>query len=331
MQFIKWVVINKSSNQWNSTYFSIVCDPDLGDGNDDYIGCDTSKKLGYCYNADNNDPQYGANPPAVGIILHKSPRGLTSFNFFTNTGSSPPPCESDPNGEPVPAYLMMKGFKKDSSNFMNPLTTPPVPTKFVYTGDPETYWSWIESKGCIQNCGGNTGYYVSVNPSGDRRFILSSGAENFTVNPNDTVILYASQLIARGSSNLNSVTKLKQYANTAWSVYNANFTVGILKTSEIIPSEYSLEQNYPNPFNSVTSIKFKVTSGFLPRTRDGNDKIVLKVFDLTGKDVAVLVNEELQAGTYEVRFDSGNLPSGIYFYRMEARKFTETKKIIILK
>jgi hypothetical protein len=60
-------------------------------------------------------------------------------------------------------------------------------------------------------------------------------------------------------------------------------------------------------------------------------RVKVSVYDVSGKEVAVLVNEYLQAGTYEVRFDSGNLPSGIYFYRMEAGKFTETKKLIILK
>ncbi|MCI0473576.1 MAG: hypothetical protein L0Y76_08345, partial [Ignavibacteria bacterium] len=113
IQFMKWNIINKSNNRWDSVYFSIVCDPDLGGASDDYIGCDTSKKLGFCYNADDNDTQYGANPPASGMIFHKSPLGLTSFSYFGNTGSSPPPCETDPNGEPIPAYNMMQGLKKD--------------------------------------------------------------------------------------------------------------------------------------------------------------------------------------------------------------------------
>ena len=104
MQFIKWAIINKSTNPWNSTYISIVSDPDLGNGLDDYIGCYTIFNLGYCYNSTNNDQMYGANPPAVGTIFHKAPKGFTSFNFFTDNSSSPPPCESDPHANPLGAY-----------------------------------------------------------------------------------------------------------------------------------------------------------------------------------------------------------------------------------
>jgi hypothetical protein len=60
-------------------------------------------------------------------------------------------------------------------------------------------------------------------------------------------------------------------------------------------------------------------------------QVVMKVYDVTGKEVVALVNEKLQAGTYEVRFESGDLPSGIYFYQMTADKFTESKKLILIK
>ena len=327
VQFTKWSIINKGTQRWDSVYFSLVCDPDLGDANDDYIGCDTLWKLGFCYNADNMDgngspPSYGAAPPAVGMIFHKSPKGLTSFNFFTNTASAPPPCESDPNGEPIPAYNMMQGLKKDRSNFMNPLTNPPSPTKFVYTGDPETNYGWTESKGSIQNCGGNTGTYISVNPAGDRRFIISSGANNYSVNANDTVTIIASQLIARGTSNKNSVTKLKYLASVAWSVYNSGFSVGIQKISTSIPSEYSLSQNCPNPFNPATKIKFAIIS---------SSNVKITVYDLTGKEVQTLVNERLQAGTYETTFECSALTSGVYFYRLQVEGFTETRKMMLIK
>jgi 5-hydroxyisourate hydrolase-like protein (transthyretin family) len=59
--------------------------------------------------------------------------------------------------------------------------------------------------------------------------------------------------------------------------------------------------------------------------------VKVSVYDISGREVAVLVNEELKVGVYEVRFDAGDLPNGVYFYRMEADKFTETKKLILLK
>jgi Secretion system C-terminal sorting domain len=240
VQFIKWRIINKGSNNWDSTFIGVVTDPDLGDATDDYIGCDTTLKLGYCYNSDNMDsngapPTYGAAPPAVGIDYFRGAvkknsggqndtLGLTSFTFFTDTGASPPPCESDPNGEPIPAYNMLQGLKKDRTPYMDITKTPPKRTKFCYYGDPETQVGWTESKGSMHNCGGDTiGTIVPTNPGGDRRFIQSSGRVDFRVSPNDTQTIIVAQLIARGSNNLNSVTKLKALSVTAQLIYDSGF------------------------------------------------------------------------------------------------------------
>ena len=192
LQFINWVVINKGDSAWRRTYMGVIVDPDLGEANDDYIGCDTSQYLGFCYNGDDNDPIYGAAPPAFGMDYFKSPYdringrylGLTSFTFFTNNGNSPPPCETDPNGTPYPAYLNLTGVKNDSSIFMDPTQTPFKKTKFCYPGDPESNTGWTEFKGSLQNCGRDTtGTPLLTNPVGDRRFIFSSGSDNFVVSP----------------------------------------------------------------------------------------------------------------------------------------------------
>jgi len=322
IQFMKWSIINKSTSSWNSTYLSIASDIDIGDGDDDYIGCDTTLKLGYCYNADNNDAVYGVAPPAYGMIFHKSPKGFTSFTRFISPMAAPSPCEADPNGEPHGAYLMMKGYKKDSSNIMNPIFTPPIPTKYAYSGDPETNTGWTMYKGFVNNCGGDTGVIYPVCAPFDQRSVMSSGAENFTVNPNDTVTIVASQLIARGTSNKNSVTQLKNLANTAWLVYNGGFNVGVMPISSVIPTSFSLYQNYPNPFNPVTKIRYE-----LPRA--GVVKLV--VFDALGREVQTLVNEKQSAGTYETTFNGSQLPSGVYFYRLTAKGYIETKKLLLIR
>lgn len=243
LQFVNWVVINRGANKWDSTFTGVVVDPDLGDANDDYIGCDVTRNLAFCYNSDNNDgtgapPTYGTAPPAFGMDYFKSPiykdpaspnfgdtLGLTSFVFFTNTGSSPPPCESDPNGEPVPAYHMLQGLKKDRSPFLDPTVTPPAITKFCYPGDPESGTGWTEYKGSVQNCNGITGTTVTVNPPGDRRFIFNSGALDFVVNPGDTQNIIVAKMVQRGSDNKNSVSLLKRMSNTAQIIYDNNFNV----------------------------------------------------------------------------------------------------------
>jgi len=98
--------------------------------------------------------------------------------------------------------------------------------------------------------------------------------------------------------------------------------VFIRKFTGEVPSGFELEQNYPNPFNAVTNVKFQVPSLKF---------IKLVVFDLLGREVKTLVNEVLQPGTYNVSFDAGDLPSGIYFYQMRTNDFSETKKLILLK
>ncbi len=97
--------------------------------------------------------------------------------------------------------------------------------------------------------------------------------------------------------------------------------VGIQPISNVA-TEFSLSQNYPNPFNPNTVISFQLAV---------NTFASLKVYDLLGREVAKLVNEKLQPGTYEVNFDGTNYPSGVYFYTIEAGNFKESKKMILIK
>jgi len=99
-------------------------------------------------------------------------------------------------------------------------------------------------------------------------------------------------------------------------------TINVKQISTTIPDNFSLEQNYPNPFNPSTIIRFQ--------TR-GSKLTTFKVFDILGKEIAVLVNEILQPGTYEVIFDGSKLTSGVYFYRLQSEGYTETKRMIMLK
>jgi hypothetical protein len=87
---------------------------------------------------------------------------------------------------------------------------------------------------------------------------------------------------------------------------------------------FILNQNYPNPFNPVTKISYVIPNGAKGVT-------TLKVYNLLGKEVATLVNETKASGIYEVEFNAENLPSGIYFYKLTAGKFSETKKMMLLK
>jgi len=119
--------------------------------------------------------------------------------------------------------------------------------------------------------------------------------------------------------------------NTGWTVgyggkilKTTNGGVTFVEESEIdeIPTDYSLSQNYPNPFNPTTKIRYTV-----PQISN----VVIKAFDILGNEIEILVNEEKQTGTYEITWSAEGLPSGVYFYRIQAGSFVDTKKMILLK
>ncbi len=326
MMFFKWVVINKSVNAWDSTIFSVVSDPDLGFSNDDYIGCDTSRSLAYCYNADNDDPIYGINPPATGTMFLNcsgSNAVLTSSVYFSNVSSPGASCEHDPNGEPLQAYYLMQGIKKDRTPWVIPNTNPPRITKFCYTGDPETNTGWTEYGGRIENCGGLlTGNHVIPCPPGDRRNLMNYRPSVAKINPGDSQVIMTAQLVARGTNHKNSVTVLKQLSDVAKNLCQNGFVIGINPISNEVPNTFNLYQNYPNPFNPVTKIKFA-----LPKS--GN--VIVKIYDVIGREVTTLVNEKLNAGIYSVDWNGANSPSGVYFYKLQSGEYTDTRKMVLVK
>ena len=112
-------------------------------------------------------------------------------------------------------------------------------------------------------------------------------------------------------------------ASTSTAIHRSKSIVtGIKEKLVSIPEKYILRQNYPNPFNPSTVISFQLTAF---------SKVILKVYDVLGREVATLVNGEKPAGSYKVNFDTSKLASGVYFYRLTAGDFTQTKKMILLK
>ncbi|HEY5533691.1 MAG TPA: DUF1028 domain-containing protein [Ignavibacteria bacterium] len=105
-------------------------------------------------------------------------------------------------------------------------------------------------------------------------------------------------------------------------LYNNWLITNIRNVESEVPKSAMLYQNYPNPFNPSTNIKFSLIN---------NAYVTLKVYNSLGKDVSVIVNETLKSGTYEVTFFADNLPSGVYYYRLDAGECKDTKRMVILK
>ncbi len=125
--------------------------------------------------------------------------------------------------------------------------------------------------------------------------------------------------IDKNISNQNYSYRLKQMDLNGQFHYSPVINVD---ASSVI-TKFSLNQNYPNPFNPSTKISYSIPVN--------NQKVVLKVYDATGREVATLVNKIEQSGNYEVQFNGNNFASGVYFYRLSAGKFTMTKKMLMIK
>lgn len=113
-------------------------------------------------------------------------------------------------------------------------------------------------------------------------------------------------------------------SNVNYNLFSVSFPstiVNINKLSEII-SDYKLHHNYPNPFNPNTKIRFDISK---------LSSVKLIVYNILGEEITTLVNEKLNAGSYTVNWDGSGYPSGVYFYKLIAGDFTDTKKMLLVR
>jgi len=121
---------------------------------------------------------------------------------------------------------------------------------------------------------------------------------------------------------LSDIASSKLYYRLKQIDFNGSFEYSDIVEVEIAPSVFLLAQNYPNPFNPTTTIKYQLPV---------SSNVTLKIYDVLGNEVATLLNEEKEAGTYEVMFEASNYSSGVYIYRLQAGFFVETKKMVLLR
>ncbi len=155
----------------------------------------------------------------------------------------------------------------------------------------------------------------------------------YTSNDGDTWIV---QYTAPSNSGYNHITKGRNGTTRLWaaridggiSVFNG--PVGTKAVNNIIPEKYILYQNYPNPFNPATKIKFAIPlSRGVSAGRGVFTKLI--IYDILGREITTLVNQELKPGTYEIEWDGSNYPSGVYFYILITKDYSETKKMVLVK
>jgi photosystem II stability/assembly factor-like uncharacterized protein len=323
--FQQYTIINKSSSVWNDFYIGWYSDDDLGDAQDDLVGVDSALGMAYTYNSSNYDQVYGAAPPAVGVVALRGPLLFTGNNSDTavfckyrervrlpryrevkfNVMRWLAKAEFTTWREPShfrEAYNVLKGLLINGQQFYHPSG---YPTTFSHTGDPVTGTGWL------------------LTGPADHRLMISVGPLN--MNPGDTQTVVIAQVIARGSSNLNSITLLRETALEAINYYNScydPFPIAIEPSSSEMPQHFALYQNFPNPFNAVTAIKYQV-----PKTA----LVSLKIYDVLGSEVQEIKNEIHKPGFYKVDWDGTNFSSGVYFCVMSAGEYSQTIKILLLK
>lgn len=318
--FVRYKIINKSAKTWDSTYIGLINDADLGDPNDDAIGCDSTKNIGYTYNFDNSDVEYGVAPPAIGCKVLQGPVVYTGLNSDTaflpcNTlvgykmrmmsghsgflnGSSQ--CTGDPD-DAASAFNYLRGMDGCGNPQINYVTGNT--TRFRYSGNACFLLGWYDST------------------SGDKRNMVNIGP--FNMNSGDTQVVVYLYTIAKGVHNRASVCDLLNVTDNIAGYYRNCFNlIGIAPIGSIVPEKFGLSQNYPNPFNPVTNIQFEVPK---------QGMVKLLVFDALGREITALVNQNMDAGSYKVDWDAAEYPSGIYFYRLESGDFTQTRKMILIK
>ncbi|MFA6025093.1 MAG: T9SS type A sorting domain-containing protein [Ignavibacteriaceae bacterium] len=336
--FKKYKLINKSQTTVEEMALSYWSDPDLGFAGDDFIGIDTTLQMSYCYNGDNNDEDfYGENPPAIGYLYLQNPyvqsaqsdsglidgkwrKGIKNIRIGANipglkqmgSGTFSDPPMNQYIGT-VHWYNFMNGLGRDTLPMVDPNTQQKV--KIALAGDPVVKTGWYEGEG----------WPNGPSLGGDRRLYTST--EKFTLAPEDTQEIVIAILLARGTSNLNSITELRNVATQVRDFYYSQFLTDV-NDETVQPREFVLHQNFPNPFNPSTVISYQLSV---------SSKVSLKVYDILGNEVVTLVDEVKPAGKYQVNFNTQNttngkqLTSGVYFYQLHAGDFIQTKKMIILK
>lgn len=226
--FYKFRFTNKGAATLDSAFVAVFFDPDLGDGNDDFVGCDTDLGIGYVFNGDNYDTKYGTAVPSMGcdffqgpivdapgesavlpdgtVLADKKILQMTSFFAYINgapiTGMGDPSLQDAQGAQE--AYFFVNGFRGNGEPWTNPITG--LETQFPFDGDPVLNTGWLMS---------------SITAPKDMRMGLAAGP--FTLAPNDPKEVVIGIVVGHGADNMASVSIMKYYDKQAQAAYDKNF------------------------------------------------------------------------------------------------------------
>jgi hypothetical protein len=337
--FIKYNILNTGSvaEVMDSVYLGVWEDADVGDANDDVVGCDTILQSGFYY-ATESDWQYGENPPAFFTLILQGPTVIsnnpedTAYNYFGELiGIEEIPSAKNKQMSSHIFFIGGDPDLNDPSNAAEARNYLEGQTRIGVYPNPCTF-AYGEVRGGVDCAEVNPYFWASGDPvtnigwifkySYDMRNLISTGPFRLEKDePQEIIIAY---VIGRGTDPINSVTVARENVQRAIQEYHSNFaSMTYTPPAPTNPvNSYILYQNYPNPFNPTTTIRYE-----LPQ--DG--VVTIEVFDILGQKVKTILNEFKRADRYEVTFSSTGLASGVYIYQLRVNDFITSKKMILLR
>ncbi|GAB5519043.1 MAG: hypothetical protein RhofKO_12940 [Rhodothermales bacterium] len=352
--YYHFTMIHKGQESLRDAYIGWWSFGQLGNARDDFAGSDTTLRMIYYYNGDDNDEDitsgippvvtsyYGETPPALGTLLVRGVDAsydqrdndkdgtvdevderlpFTNMVFYFGDGS----VQGNVAGSTIEPYNYMRSLWRDGTpvteggSGYNPRTGAPL-ANFIFPGDPITRSYWSE-----ENTDGNG----SRNTPSNRFGLASSGPFDFA--PGDTTTFTLAIVWARGQDRLDSIRLLRRRARLATDAlapvmaYTPYTCAPPPKPEPPNPDAlgyYILRQNYPEPFSQQTTIRYEVIDTV---------PVQLTVYDLLGRRVRTLVDGMQDAGVYDVVFEADDLPTGTYFYRLEAAGYVSITRRMVLQ
>lgn len=320
--FVTYNVHNPTGETIDDVFVGIFADWDIENAQTNLGGIDPTNKIIYQYqpNASTDNNYYG-----IGCLSEFSGASVNSsnlinnrqviYNFITNNIfgdiTQPDDYRSFIGSGPFtlnPGESVITGFVFLAASDMTSLVNKAIEAQQLW----DNGFTFTEITGLTADTPAGSQSLEVLNTEGfsiGDLIIINPGGQNEETN---TITGFGSLLL---QSPL-------QFDHSAGELIVHLVPVGVEDNPEGIPTEYSLSQNYPNPFNPTTSIRYSI-----PELSFVN----IKIFDVLGSEIETLVNEEKSIGNYEVNFDASKLATGIYFYRIKAGQFVETKKMVLIK
>ena len=359
--FIRYRIENTGilTNLLDSVYFGVFLDPDIGNYNDDLLGCDTTLNAGFAYQKGEDDI-WGDSAPSILFSIIQGPSEFIpniSFNDLNGNGTF------DETETPIDTAHEVNGFISGTNNIAGAINLNPSSFSPIYISntfmDPDIVaqlrfhmlglsrlgqrinpCDWAFGEVVNEDCNTINGLFqysgnpiipegwINTSPN-DVSAILNTGPFILEKNkPKDIVVAY---VIGYDEANsLNSIQIAKKKLIDAKPYFDNNvfdvLEIGDTSATKPLPNYlFGLKQNYPNPFNSTTQIKYAIPYAKNPQN------VSIKVYNTLGQVVETLVNKVQSDGIYSLAFSSGNLPSGIYFIKLDNVGYSNTIKMMILK